>query len=98
MNKSEKKFIFWGSTDGVAVSSEAKRLSDLNMLEQVFRGSLMRGSLTRGSLMRGTLLGNYLGEHFGEGTSRRNFLEKVSLHRVDGKREENREKTVNYAK
>jgi hypothetical protein len=42
--------------------------------------------------MRGTLLGNYLGEHFGEGTSRRNFLEKVSLHGVDGKREENSEK------
>ena len=58
----------------------------------------MRGSLTRGSLMRGTLLGNYLGEHFGEGTSRRNFLEKVSLHGVDGKREENSEKNSKLCK
>jgi hypothetical protein len=61
MNKSEKKFIFWGSTDGVAVSSEAKRLSDLNMLEQVLRGSLMRGSLTKGKFNEG----NSFGELFG---------------------------------
>jgi hypothetical protein len=62
-----KKFFLGGSTEGVTVSSEAKGLSDLNMPEQVFRGSVMRGSLRRGSLMRGSLMrGSFKGNSFGE--------------------------------